>query len=227
MTTTAPVPQPAPSTHWPAVFNGIGALVVRCDLDPAALVEKINAKSGQGALTWIAPKLTGTDITPRADIEHAISVWRSLGLHVGGWIYNEEPTADVASIERWRPLDLVVYDVEQPYKSDEGGHREYAAELVAEHALHLADIPAAVTSYGGYKTSIDFAAFAAAGWPILAQVYDAYIPGDERTYYTRPLDPPSLGTRPGVYPPRGVHRLTRSLKLAPGEAVYRPESIDG
>jgi hypothetical protein len=230
----APAPASVPPVSaitWPAVFDGIGALVVRCDLDPAALVDRINRHSHPHLLSWIAPKVNGADITPRADIDHAVSVWRSLGLHVGSWIWNAgPPDADVTAAEAWYSPEFVVYDVESPYKSDEGGRYEWAAQLVDRHEWPEY-VPAAVTSYGGYKTSIDFAAFARAGWPILAQVYDSFKPGDQQSYLT---------ANGGVYPrpgavvhigdsvsANGVHMLKRSLALLPGEAVYRPEGIDG
>jgi hypothetical protein len=200
------------------VFDGIGALVVRCDIDPEQLVEKIDRHSGTGALTWIAPKISGPDITPPQDIYHCIDVWRALGLKVGGWIYNLKPLADVQSVVDFaviKPLDFVVYDVEAPYKADEvGGHFEYSAQLVAEHHAKLAALPAAVTSYGAYKNTIDFPAFAGAGWPMLAQVYDSFADGDELTY-----EP--------IFPLAGLHRLARRLTLVEREAVYRPEGIDG
>jgi len=196
---------------FPPVFDGIGALVVSSALDPRALAAKLDP-----ATTWIAPKLTGADTGGANEVAHCITVWRGLGFKVGGWIYNDgPPDADIASIEPWLPLDFVIYDVEQPYKSDEGGAYAWAAELVAKTP---AEWTVAVTSYGGYKTSIDFATFAKAGWPIFAQVYDAFKPGDELTYST---------ARGGPYPVKGIHQLTRSLSLKPGEAVYRPESIDG
>jgi hypothetical protein len=198
---------------FPPVFDGIGALVVSSALDPRALASKLAP-----ATTWIAPKLTGADTGGDPEVAHCISVWRGLGLKVGGWIYCDgPPDADIASVVRWTPLDFVIYDVEQPYKDDEGGHYEWAAQLVTYHAEHLAPTPAAVTSYGGYKASIDFGCFARAGWPILAQVYDAFSPGDELTYTT---------ARGGPYFAAGVHQLTRSLALSPGQAVYRPESLD-
>ena len=46
----------------------------------------------------------------------------------------------------------------------------------------------------------------------------------------RPLIPFTCADRLtylAVYPPAGIHCLTRTLDLEPGEAVYRPESIDG
>lgn len=198
---------------WPTVFDGIGALVVSSALDPEALLDKLDP-----ATTWIAPKLTGADTGGDVEVRHCIDVWRSQGLKVGGWIYCDgPPSADVASILPWLPLNFIVYDVEAAYKSDEGGHYEWASQLIPEHEIRSRGIPAAVTSYGGYKTSIGFAAFAAAGWPILAQVYDAFAPGDELSYGT---------ARGGPYPIDGIHPLTRSLTLFPGESVFRPESLD-
>ena len=195
---------------WPAVFDGIGALVVSSALDPKALLDKLDP-----ATTWIAPKLTGTDTGGDAEVRHCIDVWRAQGLKVGGWVYNTgPPDDDVASVSPWMPLDFLIYDIEAPYKSDEGGHYERAAELVARSGVVFGKLPTAVTSYGGYKTSIDFAAFASAGWPIFAQGYDAFTCADRLSYLA-------------VYPPDGIHCLSRSLALEPGEAVYRPESIDG
>src|SRR5262249_42486156 len=107
--------------------------------------------------------------------------------------------------------------VETPYKADEGGHYEYATELVKTTQAAYPNLPVAVTSYGGYKTSIDFQVFALARWPILAQVYDSFQPGDELTYTNAPG---------GVYLISGVHRLYHERRLLmPGEAVYRPESL--
>ncbi len=191
-------------------------MVVSSALDPHALVAKLDP-----ATTWIAAKLTGTDTGGDAEVRHCLSVWRSLGLSVGGWIYNAgPPIADVRSVLPWLPLDFVLYDVEQPYKRDEGGVYAWAAQLENAHRALTTRLPAAVTSYGAYKSSIDFAVFARAGWPIFAQVYDAFKPGDEFSYYV---------THGGPYPTmmNAVHPLTRSLKLSRGEAVYRPESLDG
>jgi len=198
---------------WPAVFDGIGALVVSCALDPDDLARKIPR------LTWIAFKVGGTDVAADVETQHCYNRWKALGLKVGAWVYcTGPPEADHAAIfdvyhgaARFGPLDCAIYDVEVAYKSDEGGHYEYAAELVATHGG--SKFPTAVTSYGGYKTSIDFASFDRAGWPIFAQVYDAFVEGDEQTYRA-------------AYPAAGIHRLTRRLHLAPSEAVYRPESID-
>lgn len=194
------------------MFDGIGAMIVSSALDPAAIVDGINTHNA-GALSWIAPKLTGTDTGGDTEIKHCINVWRGLGLSVGGWIYNMSPATDVALVTPWKPLlDFVVWDVEAPYKADEtaGGYAK-AAQLVA---LTPADWTCAVTSYGGYKSSIDFATFAKAGWPIFAQGYDAFTCTDRLTYLA-------------VYPDDGIHCLTRTMALEPGEAVYRPESIDG
>ena len=212
---------------WPYVFDGIGALVVSSALDPEQLVDKIDRHSGTGALSWIAPKVTGLDTGGDSEVKHAINVWRGLGLHVGGWIYNIEPKADVASLDPWRDLlDFVIYDVERPYKEDEtpGGYAK-AAELVARTP---ANGSVAVTSYGaipGYgnqPSTIDFGSFARAGWPIFAQLYDGYTHPVEETYA---LD--SGQKFPGPYPREGLHQLVRSLTLQPGMAVYRPEGIDG
>lgn len=186
-------------------------MFVRCDNDPDVQLAKIPG------VTWVAPKLTGTDITGPDEIKAWIERMRARGLSVGGWIYCENPAADVDSWQPWRPLDFIIYDVEAPYKEDEtpGGYVK-AAQLVSDHRdIMLPDVPAAVTSYGGYKTSIDFKAFADAGWPILAQGYDSFTCVDSTTYW-----------EVGPYQSSGVHCLTRSLTLKPGQAVYRPESID-
>ena len=196
---------------WPAVFDGVGALVVNCSLDPDALVARIPG------LTWIAFKVGGDDVAPEAETRHCVMRWNDRGLKVGTWVYCAgPPTVDAATaLLEWYLPRFVIYDVEAAYKSDEGGHREWAAQLATAHtATFPADIPSAVTSYGAYKTSIDFAAFAQAGMPIFAQGYDSFTPADAATYLA-------------VYPAAGIHSLTRSLDLEPGEAVYRPESIDG
>lgn len=222
--TTAPSAPPVSVPTFPAVFDGIGALFVRCDNDPDVQAAKIPG------LTWYAPKVNGADASPDAEIASwAGRMWKP-GRASGVWVYcNGPPTQDVADARRGMsitPTSFVVYDVEREYKSDEEwddatghhvGQPKWAWQLVAEHHEVLGSMPAAVTSYGGYKSSIDFAAFARAGWPVFAQVYDAFKPGDELSY----LWPT------GPYPIAGTHRLTRSLKLSPGEAVYRPESIDG
>jgi hypothetical protein len=206
--------EPRPATQWPAVFDGIGALVVNCALDPDQLADKIPG------LTWIAVKRGGTDVAPDSETMHAIARWRQRGLLVGTWVYCVGPPSDDVAIAMgapWSP-DCVVWDVEAPYKADEGGHYEYSAQLVARvEGSYYSLIPQAVTSYGGYKTSIDFAAFARAGWPIFAQSYDSFEPADAISYATK------YG---GVYPLEGVHNLLRQLRLGPSQAVYRPESID-
>ncbi len=217
MTQPAPVVTP-PVQAWPKVFDGIGALVVNCALDPDLLADKIPG------LTWLAVKVGGSDVAGDAETQHCAARWRSRGLEVGVWVYCAGPPAadaqTAAAGQRFGWPAFVVYDVEAAYKADEGGHYEYAAQLVTRHA-GWGHMPAAVTSYGAYKDSIDFATFASAGWPILAQVYDSFRDGDETTYYTQ-----------GPYPEQtwehatGVHRLTRRLVLKPGEAVYRPESIN-
>lgn len=195
---------------WPAVFDGIGALFVRCDNDPDVQAARIPG------LTWCAVKVNGDDASPPAEREPWRHRMAARGVQVGCWIdCFGPPPGDVADVIGWGVP--IVYDVEARYKSDEsGGHYEWAAELVAEHRRRIDPGAAvAVTSYGGYKTSIDFAAFAAAGWPILAQGYDSFTPSDAVTYYN-----------PGPYPVAGVHNLVRSLHLTAGQAVYRPESID-
>jgi len=211
-----------PAITWPAVFDGIGALVVNCALDPDALAAKIPS------LTWIAPKVGGTDVAAESETRHCVARWTDLGLRVASWVYCTGPPRDDVRIgyPAWYVPAAVIYDVEAEYKSDEGGHFEWAAELVERHdEFYMGKVPAAVTSYGGYKTSIDFAAFARAGWPILAQCYDAYNPADHSEWSY--MQPGSALRAAGPYPPEGVHRLLRSLILKPGEAVYRPEGIDG
>jgi hypothetical protein len=204
----APPPLPAPASSWPAVFVGRGALVVSCALDPAALADKIPG------LTWVAFKVGGTDVADDTETSHCRAVWQSRGLQVGAWVDCQGPPhADVRTFAPWQPLPFVVYDVESAYKADEGGPYEWARQLTVEHERRWPGLPAAVTSYGGYKTSIDFASLMQAGWPILAQVYDSFKDGDEQTYRK-------------VYPPQAIHRLTRRLQLHAGEAVYRPESVD-
>lgn len=212
MTTPAPSPvSPAGQATFPKVFDGIGALVVNCALDPDQLADRIPG------LTWIAFKVGGTDVAADAETAHCARVWRGRGLSVGQWVYcSGPPAADIATAMRQVSTTapaFLIYDVEAEYKSDEGGHYEWAAELVANAPA----MPSAVTSYGGYKTSIDFAAFARAGWPILAQCYDSFGRGDQWSYDNE------YG---GPYETAGIHALVRSLDLAPGEAVYRPESID-
>lgn len=219
MTTPGASSHPLPATSWPAVFDGIGALVVNCALDPDQLVDRIPG------LTWIAFKVGGVDVADDNETRHCRAVWEARGLTVGCWVdCRLRPATDVVRLTPWHPA-FVSYDVEVAYKADEGGHYEYAAQLVAEHNRQLPGVPASVNSYGGYKSSIDFGAFAKAGWPIFAQVYDSFKPGDEYTYVTKALRV-SADDVGGPYPAAGVHQLTRSLTLAPGEAVYRPESID-
>lgn len=195
---------------WPDVFDGIGALVVNCaGQDPDVLADRITG------LTWVAYKVGGTDVADDADTAHAAIRWEARGLSVGQWIFCTDPALDVSAAVSARihtPL-FVVYDVEQPYKQDEGGNYAYATELVKRHPSYL---PAAVTSYGAYKSSIDFGAFAAAGWPVLAQGYDSYTVLDADSYHTQ-----------GPYPEAAVYNLVRRTNLWWGEAVYRPESIDG
>lgn len=196
---------------FPPVFNGIGALVVNCSLDPHALLAKLDP-----ATSWVAVKRGGTDIAPAVETDHCVQVWKAAGLTVGTWVYCEGPPGrDLATAlaGSWAP-DFTIWDVEAPYKNDEGGDYDWAALLVS---LAATTMRCAVTSYGGYKTSIDFGSFAKAGWPILAQVYDSFQPGDELTYGT---------ARGGVYPISGIHQLRRTLALSPGQSVYRPEGID-
>jgi hypothetical protein len=222
---------------WPPVFDGIGALVVRCDIDPEQLVEKIERHSGIGAVSWIAPKVNGDDIIVNdneaetdAAILHCIDVWRALGLSVGSWIYAYgPPTKDTEQVaQHFHDVpDFTVYDVEKEYKTDEGAPADWPAQLVADHKTMHPLMPAAVTSYGaipGYgnsPSSLDFGPFAAAGWPVLAQLYNGFKPGDEVTYATDSGQP-----FPGPYPRKGLHQLVMSLTLHPGMAVYRPESVN-
>lgn len=225
---------------WPAVFDGVGALVVNCALDPNALVEKVN-RHARSPLTWVAFKVGGTDVADDTETRHCIAVWRNMGLKTGPWTYcSGPPVWDFAEISgvlsRFGPYDFAVYDVEAEYKTDEAGPDVYGwppdvygwpADLVTLHAAS-AKVPAAVTSYGaipGYgnsPSSIDFAAFARAGWTILAQCYDSFSPGDEVTYATD-----SGAKFPGPYPRNGIHRVLRSLAVGTGESVFRPEGLDG
>lgn len=193
-------------------WNGRGALVVNCALDPNVLANSIPG------LSAVAVKIGGSDVADDRETIHCINVWRQRGYAVGCWLFNWVPADDVKLVldtaarlgARW---DFVVYDIEQPYKSDEGGHYEYAAQLVTFTKAALPGMPVAVTSYGGWKSSIDFPSFARAGWPILAQCYDAFHDGDEQSYKA-------------VYLSSMIHRLTRRKSLGLGEWVYRPESID-
>lgn len=206
-------PAPQPAASWPTVFDGAGALVVNCAVDPDALLAKI-ARHASAPLAWIAVKLGGSDVAADTETLHCVLRWQGLGLTVGAWTYcYGPPTDDVArTYALFRPA-FVVYDVEAEYKADEGGRYEWASELVREHRAQLGGLTAAVTSYGGCKRSIDFASFAAAGWPILAQCYDAFESGDEITYVR-------------VYPSQAIHRVLRSLAVGAGESVFRPEGLD-
>ncbi len=196
-------------TAWPAVFSGVGALFVRADNDPDAQAERIPG------LTWCALKVGGGDDSPQAERAEWSRRMRARGIVVGRWVYCAgPPDRDVALLDG-EDAPLVVYDVEREYKADEGGHYEWAAELVRQHRRR-GPVATAVTSYGAYKASIDFASFAVTGWPILAQCYDAYGDGDELSYGR---------SRGGPYPAAGIHRLVRRLTLVPGEAVYRPEGL--
>jgi hypothetical protein len=201
------------------VFDGIGALFVRCDNDPFVQAAKIPG------LTWCAYKVGGPDASTVEDVKLWVHRMRARPVGaswtaVGVWVYCAGPPAEDVRLvadcySEWpgHPA-LVVYNVEAAYKSDEGGHREWAAELVAEHRKELGSLPAAVTSYGSYKTSIGHRAFAHAGWPMFAQVGGDYHDpeGAEESYRA-------------VYPTSGIHRLVRRLALARGEAVYRPEGL--
>jgi hypothetical protein len=200
---------------WPPVFAGRGALVVNCALDPDSLLD------AWPRLTWIAVKVGGTDVSSPEETLHCTQAWTARGIEVGAWTYcTGPPKADVDRMDA--PWKYIVYDVEAEYKDQAG----WTARLVAEHN-RLLKVPAAVTSYGAitgygnFPSSIDFGPFAAAGWPLLAQVYDPFQPGDELTYRT---DSPR--TYPGPYPEKGVHRLYHERRLLlPGESVYRPESL--
>lgn len=207
---------------WPAVFDGVGALFVGANNDPDVQAERIPG------LTWVALKVNGPDASPAAEQEHWVGRMRARGLTVGAWVYAYgPPEQDAAAIDAaaWRP-SLAIFDVEQEYKTDAGAPADYPARLVK--ARGVAPAAEAVTSYGaipGYgnqPSSIDFAPFAAAGWPILAQIYDGYQPGNETTYRTDSGQP-----FPGPYLAQGVHRVLRSLTLQPGESVFRPEGLDG
>lgn len=207
---------------WPKVFDGIGALVVNCALDPDKLADSIPG------LTWIAPKFGGTDIAPWPETAHCIDRWRARGLTVGAWCYCDGPPVSDAQLVTWADAAFVIYDVEAEYKTDGGAPATWPAELVAAHRSQWPQgFPGAVTSYGaipGYgnmPSSIDFHPFAVAGWPILAQIYDSFQPGAEITYMTT-----SGKAFPGPYAPAGVHRVFRSLTVSSGEVVYRPEGLD-
>jgi hypothetical protein len=192
-------------------LDGIGAMFVRCDNDPGVQAAKIPG------LTWTAVKVGGTDVADPAETSSWIARMRARGVTVGAWVYcTGPPERDVREIRESGPWPFVIYNVESPYKADEGGPFQWSSGLVLEHRAQLPSTPAVVSSYGSYKTSIDFPAFVAAGWPLLAQMYDGAVDGDELTY---------LSSHGGVYPNGTVHRLTRRLSLSPGEAVYRPESI--
>lgn len=197
---------------WPPVFDGIGALFVGADNDPDVQAERIPG------LTWVALKVNGADASPLDEQLHWVERMRARGITVGSWVYcfgpPNEDSADV--LAAWKP-SLLVYDVEAEYKTDEAGP-DVAGWPAALVKYTPRSLPVAVTSYGAYKVSIDFGAFAAAGWPILAQCYDPFEPGDESSYWI---------VRGGPYPAAGVHQLNRSLSLRAGQAVYRPESIDG
>jgi hypothetical protein len=190
-------------------------MFVRCDNDPDVQAARIPG------LTWCAVKTNGPD----ASLPEVRAAWvarmRRRGVTVGSWVFCGGPPMDdaIGALDSWQP-SLTVYDVESPYKTDENPVAAgWPRNLVLQHASRN-PAPAAVTSYGaipGYgnqPSSIDFGAFCAAGWPIFAQGYDSFTCSDALTYLS-------------VYPSEGIHCLTRSLRLDPGQAVYRPESLDG
>lgn len=217
--TPAPGPPPAPAATWPAVYDTTGALVVNCALDPHELLAKIDSHLHAATLGVIAVKTNGGDIAADTETRHCMDVWRQAGLVVGVWVWCAgPPEADVEACFRFGAPAFAIFDVESPYKVDEGGHYEWAAQLVAAARARGLGDRAAVTSYGGYKASIDFASFARAGWPVFAQLYDSFAIGDELSYGT---------ARGGPYPIAGIRRLLRSLDVDAGEWIYRPEGIDG
>lgn len=207
---------------WPAVFDGIGALVVNCALEPDELVAKIPG------LTWIAFKVGGVDVAPDAETQHCYDHWRARGLTVGAWVYCTGPPArDVTTLEtavRFGPIAFGIFDIEEPYKTDAGAPSSWPLELATLYKGTSSAITSygAIPGYGNQPSSIDFAPFAAAGWPIIAQSYDGYSVPDADTYAT------TSGQKfPGPYLASGVHTMVRSLTLVKSQAVYRPESIDG
>lgn len=217
--TPAPGPPPAPAPPWPAVYDTTGALVVNCALDPAALLAKLDGHLLNAKLGAIAVKTNGDDIAADTETQHCRAVWAAAGLVVGTWVWcSGPPAADVDAAFRFGLPPFVVFDVESPYKADEGGHYEWAQQLVDEANRRGLAGRCAVTSYGGFKTSIGFAAFARAGWPVFAQLYDAFKLGDELTYGT---------ARGGPYPIAGIRRLRHELAVDAGDWVYRPEGLDG
>jgi hypothetical protein len=211
--------------NWPTVFDGMGALVVNCALDPDQLLH------AWPDLTWIAVKVNGTDTADDTETLHCVQTWRRAGLHVGVWVYCYGPPAqDVAQLAAGKVkfgADLAVYDVEREYKTDEGAPASWPNDLTARHAIVMNGLPAAVTSYGaipGYgktASSINFQPFVGTAAPIIAQLYDSFGDGAERTYR---LD--SGLPYPGPYPAAGVNKMWHERRaLLPGEAVYRPEGL--
>lgn len=201
------------------MYEATGALVVNCALDPDALVAKISRHLVGTKLGAIAVKTNGTDIAADAETRHCLERWTAAGILCGVWVDCQGPPAtDVEGCFRFGTPAFAIFDVESAYKADEGGHYEWAAQLVAAAAARGIGDRAAVTSYGGYKASIDFVSFARAGWPVLAQLYDSFKPGDELTYGT---------ARGGPYPIAGIRRLLHVLEASAGEWIYRPEGLDG
>lgn len=182
--------------------------MVNCAVDPAALAAKVRGVEA------FAVKQGGVDVAPWVETAHCRAVWTAAGFPVGTWVYcSGPPNDDVATAAQNGPWPFVVYDVEAEYKSDEGGHYEWAAMLVKAHRLRLGSTPAAVTSYGGYKSSIAWPAFVAAGWPVVAQCYDTFTPADAPSYLA-------------VYPIGAIRVMTRALADLAPRWCYRPESDD-
>lgn len=188
-------------------FDGQGVLVVDSSaFDPATLFARIPN------LSAVCLKVGGTDVgTPASDAKLRWACERN-GIAFGLWTVNSSSVeADMRLIRESAPAAFVVHDVEQPYKAEEGGDYALAAQLVAAMHAQLPLTPVAVTSYGHLKTSIDFGAFALAGWHVLPQCYDSFTLADASSYA-----PP--------FPLRRISPMLRSLQLAPGQWCYRPES---
>lgn len=188
-------------------FDGQGVLVVDSSaFDPATLFRRIPN------LTAVCMKVGGDDVgTPASDAKLRRET-EARGLAFGLWLVNTSSVAaDMRLLRASVPAAFVVHDVEQPYKRDEGGDFALAAQLVAAMHEQSPLTPVAVTSYGHLKTSIDFGAFARAGWHAIPQGYDSFTVADASSYA-----PP--------FPLRRIHPMARSLTLPPGQWCYRPES---
>lgn len=200
---------------YPAIFGeGAGMLIVDSSaVDPDVLLDNMLRHTPGIALS--ACKVNDTDTGDVDSIRHMMLRLRARGQKVGRWIFNNEPKRDIAELMRKDladiPFDFVVYDVEAPYKADEGGIYGYAEDLVKASAG--LNVPIAVTSYGAWKRSIDFASFAAAGWAIIPQAYDSFTVEDAQTY-----------TR--YWPPAAIHPMLRQLSVSASQFIYRPEGLD-